>query len=88
MLTKTFAITSAIGLHARPAAILVSLAGGYQSSITMKYQDKTVPLSSLIAVMTLGVEAGKNVEISISGADQAQAMERMEQFFEKELKDL
>ncbi len=88
MLTKTFTITSPIGLHARPAAILVSLAGGYQSSSTMKYQEKTVPLSSLIAVMTLGVEAGKNVEISISGTDQAEAMERLEQFFEKELKDL
>ena len=88
MLTKTFTVTSPVGLHARPAAILVSLAGGYKSNITMKYNEKTVPLKSLIAVMTLGVETGKDVEVSVSGDDQTEAMQRLEVFFEQELQDL
>jgi phosphocarrier protein HPr len=85
MLTKTFTITSPIGLHARPAAILVSLVRDYTSSITMKYKDKIVSLKSLIAVMALGIEFGNSVEITIYGEDQAEAMQRMEMFFEKEL---
>lgn len=88
MLTKTFTITSPVGLHARPAAMLVSLVGTFKSSFTMKYQDKTVPLNSLISVMTLGVESGNSVEIKVSGADQAEAMARLERFFEEELQGL
>lgn len=88
MLTKTFTITSPIGLHARPAATLVALAGAYQSSVMMKYKDKTVSLKSIIGVMTLGAVHGDSVEITVSGSDQAEAMERVAVFFEKELQDL
>ena len=88
MLTKLFTINSPIGLHARPAAVLVSLAGTYQSSVTIKHKEKLVSLKSLIAVMTLGIESGNRVEISISGVDETEAMQRVEQFFEKELPNL
>lgn len=88
MLTKTFTITSPIGLHARPAAVLVSLAGTYKSNLTIKHKEKTVSLKSLIGVMTLGVASGNCVEITISGEDEAEAMQRLEMFFGKELQDL
>jgi Phosphotransferase System HPr (HPr) Family len=88
MLTKSFVITCPIGLHARPASILVTEAHGFKSNITIKYQDKEVPANSLIAVMTLGALTGESVELAISGEDQEEAMARMEQFFENELQDL
>ncbi|MCX7710160.1 MAG: HPr family phosphocarrier protein [Clostridia bacterium] len=88
MLTKSFEITCPVGLHARPASILVSVAQGFKSSILIKYQDKEVPANSLIGVMTLGAETGQSVEVTISGEDEEKAMERLEAFFEKELKDL
>ena len=88
MLTKTFTITSSIGLHARPAAILVSLAGTFKSDITLKFKEKAISLKSLISVLALGVESGSNVEIFISGEDQTEAMARLEMFFIKELAEL
>lgn len=88
MLTKTFVINCAIGLHARPASVLVDKAGAFNSSITMKYKEISVPLNSIIGVMALGVESGQSVEVSIAGADQEEAMAAMEFFFEKEILDL
>jgi phosphocarrier protein HPr len=88
MLTKTFTITSSIGLHARPAAVLVSLAGTFKSVITLKCKEKAVSLKSLISVLALGIESGNSVEISISGEDQTEAMARLEMFFTKELADM
>lgn len=45
-------------------------------------------MKSLIGVMTLGVASGSCVEIMISGEDEADAMQRLEMFFGKELQDL
>lgn len=88
MLTKIFTITSAVGMHARPAATLVALAGGFKSEITMRYQDKTVSLKSILGVMTLGAGMGEKVEVMVSGDDQEEAMQRLTVFFEQELQDL
>lgn len=88
MLTKSFVITCQVGLHARPASVLVSIAEKFKSDIAIKYKDKEIPAKSLIGVMTLGAETGESIEISISGEDQDKAMAHMEQFFEKELQDL
>lgn len=88
MLTKSFIITCPVGLHARPASILVSVAQKFKSKISIKYKEKNVPADSLIGVMTLGAETGESIEIAISGEDQEEAMKRLEEFFEKELPNL
>jgi phosphotransferase system HPr (HPr) family protein len=88
MLTKTVSIDCPIGLHARPAATLVALAGSFKSRVTMRCKDKTVALNSIIAVMTLGAGPGDQVEITVTGEDQAEAMARIANFFEKELPDM
>lgn len=88
MLTKSFVITCPVGMHARPASVLVSVAQGFKSKISIKFQDKDVPANSLIGVMTLGAETGESVELTVSGEDEEAAMNRMEEFFEKELQDL
>lgn len=88
MIIKTFTITSPVGLHARPAATLVALAGGFKSDITLRHKDKAVSLKSILGVMTLGAGTGEQVEITVSGADQEEAMQRLTVFFEQELQEL
>ncbi len=88
MLTNNFVITCAVGLHARPASVLVSIAEAFKSDIIIRFKEKEVPAKSLIGVMTLGAETGESVEITITGEDQEKAMERIMLFFEKELQEL
>ena len=44
MLTKTFVLQCPVGLHARPASILISEAEKFKSDITIKYNSKEVSL--------------------------------------------
>lgn len=88
MLTKNFVITCPVGLHARPVSALVAIAGSYSSDITIRYKEKTVPMASIIGVMTLGAATGETVEVTVSGDDEGEAMQRLDDFFEKELQEL
>ncbi|MGI6123349.1 MAG: HPr family phosphocarrier protein [Acetivibrionales bacterium] len=88
MLTKTFILQCPIGLHARPASILISEAEKFKSEISIKYKAKEVSLKSIIGVMTLGIKTDDSFEVIISGEDEDLAMNRMEKFFDEEIKHL
>ncbi|MGI6085384.1 MAG: HPr family phosphocarrier protein [Acetivibrionales bacterium] len=88
MLTKTFVLQCPVGLHARPASILISEAEKFKSDISIKYKTKEVSLKSIIGVMTLGIKTDDSFEVIVSGEDEKQAMIRMEKFFDEEIKHL
>lgn len=88
MLTKTFALQCPVGLHARPASILISEAEKFKSDISIKYNSKEVSLKSIIGVMTLGIKTNESFELIVQGEDEEQAMARLETFFNEEIKDL
>ena len=67
---KTVAVGSAVGLHARPAAIIAEAAGELDSEVTIGVPgDDPVDASSALLIMTLG--AGKGATVEVSGDDQA-----------------
>ena len=67
--TKTVAVGSAVGLHARPAAIISEAAGELDSEVLIGVPgDEPVDASSALLIMTLGAANGDTVEVS--GDDQ------------------
>ncbi|WP_342264328.1 HPr family phosphocarrier protein [Spiroplasma endosymbiont of Clivina fossor] len=62
-------ITDPIGMHARPAAIVVKEASKYQSTIKIKVNDREGNLKSIMNIMALGVKTGTEVEIEAIGTD-------------------
>ncbi len=77
MLTKKLTIINKLGLHARAAMKLVNLAGRYQSEILITYQGNTVNAKSIINVMVLGAAKGAEIEVSVEGDDEIEAMEHI-----------
>ena len=47
-------ITNRVGLHARPARLLVQTAAQYQSQIQLRRGDKTANAKSIVGVLKLG----------------------------------
>lgn len=88
MISKSFTVTSPGGLHARPAANLVSLAKSFGSQLTITCDNQTAPLKNPIKLLALGVAKGSVVTIAADGDDEMQAIERITQFFEEELHTL
>ncbi|MDR1711506.1 MAG: HPr family phosphocarrier protein [Propionibacteriaceae bacterium] len=73
MPTLTYTIQDQAGIHARPAGILVKLANGFQSDITIAKGDKTGNLKKIFTVMSLNVKAGEQITVTVSGPDETEA---------------
>ena len=74
MPSKSVVVGSAVGLHARPAAIIAEKAGELGSDVTINGVDA----SSSLMIMTLGAGNGDTVEVA--GDDQAAHREGMAGF--------
>jgi len=70
----TVIITDPVGLHARPAAILIRTAGQYQASVTIEHAGKHANARSIIQLLGLGVRQGSTVTIVEKGTDSAEAL--------------
>ena len=87
MKTIEFTVRDELGLHARPAGLLVKLAQGFscESTIYLARTDKTASLKRLLAVMGLGVKGGDNITVTLSGADEQAAADAIETWLEQNL---
>jgi len=78
-------IKDEVGIHARPAGLLVKEAKKYESKITLTKDGKSAEATKLMAVMGLGVKCGQTVDVSVEGADEEIACEAVKTFFEANL---
>lgn len=72
--TGEMVISNEFGLHARPAAALVSLANKFQSQIFLVKDDTKVNAKSILGVLVLAAESGSKVTIEARGEDAEEAV--------------
>lgn len=85
MKTFTYVIKDELGIHARPAGLLVKVAKNFNSEIFIKKNEKSVNAVKLMALMGLGVKCGDTVTVNVSGSDEESASQTMEEFFKSNL---
>ena len=77
-----YVITDPVGIHARPAGILVKEVKNYKdSTITLAKGDKSVNLLKLMALMQMGIKQGDKVTVSVEGGDEEAVCAKIEEFF-------
>lgn len=81
----TYTVTDALGIHARPAGLLVKKAAGFQSKVTIEAPNGAADAKRLMAVMRLAVKQGMAVTVSCEGEDEEQACAAIEQFMKETL---
>ncbi|MCD6042905.1 MAG: HPr family phosphocarrier protein [Burkholderiales bacterium] len=72
-------IVNKLGLHARAAAKLTHLAGGFQSDIWLSRSGRRVNAKSIMGVMMLAAGQGTSVLIEAEGKDAEQAIAALRQ---------
>ena len=83
MPTKTVVVGSAVGLHARPAAIISEAAGELDAEVTLAIPGgDPVDASSALMIMTLGAGNGDSVEVS---SDDQAAVDKIAALVEQDL---
>ena len=80
-----YTIKDEVGIHARPAGMLVKEAKKYESKITVSSNGKSAEATKLMAVMGLGVKSGQTVTVSVEGTDEDTAAHEIKAFFETNL---
>ena len=85
MKSFTYVITDEIGIHARPAGLLVKEAKKYASRVVIRANGKSAEATRLMAIMGMGVKCGQTVEVEVAGDDEDEAFEGMKAFFEEYL---
>ena len=81
-----YVITDPVGIHARPAGILVKEVKNYKDSVvTLTKGEKSVNLLKLMALMQMGIKQGDKVTVSVEGGDEAAVAAKIEEFFKANL---
>ena len=85
MLECKVKICNPLGLHARAAAQLVRLAGTFQSEIKLRRTDNSVvaDAKSILSVLTLAASKGVELQITVEGKDENEALQKIEEIFNK-----
>lgn len=87
MKTISYVVTDPLGLHARPAGLLVKQSAAYKSGITLKNvgTGKTADAKRIMGVMSLGVKKDNEIELTIEGEDEDKAAAELETFLKENL---
>ena len=85
MKTFEYTIKDELGIHARPAGLLVKEAKKFESECNITKDGKTKKLTQLMMLMSLGVKQGDTVTVSVDGADEDAAVAALKEFFENNL---
>lgn len=80
-----YVVTDPLGIHARPAGILVKEVAKYQSAVKVNSGEKSADAKKIMAIMSLGIKTGNEVEVTVEGADEEEAAAAIEQFFKENL---
>jgi phosphocarrier protein len=85
MVSIDYVITDELGIHARPAGMLVKMAGGYKSSIMIGTPKKMVDAKRIMGVMGLALKQGNTVTMTFEGPDEEDAAKALAEFMKENI---
>jgi len=79
MIKKSYKIINKLGIHARPAGLLVKTASRYKSSAFISNEGQLeVNAKSIMGVLMLGAAYGSTIHIRLDGEDEQEALKELE----------
>ncbi len=88
MITRSVVIQNSLGIHARPAALLVQEAGRFQAVIYLSKGDvKRINAKSIMGVMMLAAERGAEVTVETDGVDEQEALDALTELLARNFED-
>ena len=85
MKSFSYTVKDELGIHARPAGMLVKEVKNFQSKVTLEKDGKSVDASRLMALMGMGVKKDQTVTVTVEGNDEDAACEALKAFFKANL---
>jgi phosphocarrier protein len=80
---KTCVVRNKMGLHARPAALIVQTANRFPCDVTLCKDGQEVNAKSIMGVLMLAAAKGSEILVRTEGADAAACADAIAELFEK-----
>ena len=81
MVEKALVVTNKLGIHARPAGMIVDITGQAKSDVSIVFEGSKANAKSILNVMMLAIPAGSEVKFEIDGEDEEQVASQLESLF-------
>ncbi len=85
MVKFTFLVNDEMGLHARPAGLLVKEAAKCTSKVTLRKGNKTGDAKRIFNVMGLSIKAHEEVEVTVEGEKEQEEAASLEAFIKENI---
>jgi len=87
MIEKNVTVINSLGIHARPASMIVQTAIKFQSSLQLVKDGAAADAKSIMSVMMLAAAQGSVVTVKASGDDEAEAVDAVIALFDKKFNE-
>ncbi|MBE5914688.1 MULTISPECIES: HPr family phosphocarrier protein [Pseudobutyrivibrio] len=85
MVSFNYTITDEVGIHARPASLLVTEAKSHADKITIVKGEKSADAKKLMGLLSLGAKQGEEVTVQVEGETEADTLVKLEEYFKNNL---
>ena len=80
-LTKELVVQNKMGIHARPAAMIVRVTNKFKSDVFVEKDEEQVNGKSIMGLMMLAAGKGSRVKFIVTGEDAAQMLVEIDALF-------
>jgi phosphotransferase system HPr (HPr) family protein len=74
MVSQTVIVKNKIGIHSRPAALLVETAEKYESSVTLTNGERSATTASMTKLLALRAKVTNAITVTADGPDESEAL--------------
>lgn len=83
MYQKKTKIMNSLGIHARPASLLVKIASQFESKVELEKDNIGVNAKSIMGILMLASEKGQEIIVRAEGEDEEKAVDAIVDLIEK-----
>lgn len=83
-LTAVVKVKNRLGLHIRPATVIVKMLQGTRSSVLFSLRGQTVNAKSIMSLLVLSAQKSAKISIVVEGEDASIVMEKLLMGFESQ----
>ncbi len=84
MIEKKVKIIDKLGIHARPATVIVGACSKFDGDCSLVFNGKTGNLKSMMGVMALGIKYDDEITLIFDGSDEVSALDNVLSIMSKE----
>lgn len=85
MVNFTFVVKDEMGLHARPAGLLVKETAKCSSKVTIKKGEKSGDAKRIFNIMGLSIKGGEEIEIAVEGENEQEEAAALKAFVDENI---